>query len=141
MCPKLLNLVTVKKDNNNKHLTFNTNFNIRCSVQMTWSRHPSLVDSNSSICPKLANANKCKGQMIFVYLRFLRPWRKIPMSIPNLQLMTIHLQWSVLYWPSLYDPSNWLKPYTWKIKGSVNQTKSLKARSECIFRRDGYKIG
>ena len=29
----------LKKDNNNKYLTFNTNFNIQRSVQMTWIRH------------------------------------------------------------------------------------------------------
>ena len=31
MCPKLQNSAAVKKDNNNKYLTFNTNFDIRHS--------------------------------------------------------------------------------------------------------------
>ena len=31
-------LFWVKKDNNNKNLTFRTNFNIRRTIQMTWTR-------------------------------------------------------------------------------------------------------
>ena len=37
--PQIVKLITVKKDNNNKYLTFNTNFDIRRSVQMTWTSH------------------------------------------------------------------------------------------------------
>ena len=36
---QIVKLGAVKKDNNNKYLTFNTNFNIWRSVQMTWTRH------------------------------------------------------------------------------------------------------
>ena len=39
MCPKLENSAAVKKDNNNKYLTFNTNFDIQRPVQMTGTRH------------------------------------------------------------------------------------------------------
>ena len=36
------NWAAVKKDSNNKYLTFNTNFDILRSVQMTWTRHKSM---------------------------------------------------------------------------------------------------
>ena len=36
--PQIVKLGRSKKDNN-KYLTFNTNFNIQHSVQMTWTRH------------------------------------------------------------------------------------------------------
>ena len=33
--PQIVKLAAIKKDNNNKYLVFNTNFDIRRSVQMT----------------------------------------------------------------------------------------------------------
>ena len=44
--------IAVKKDNNNKYLTFNTNFDIRRSVQMTWTRHTKSTHLRIHIRPK-----------------------------------------------------------------------------------------
>ena len=37
--PQIIKLTAVKKDNNNKYLAFNTNFDIQRPVQKSWTKH------------------------------------------------------------------------------------------------------
>ena len=63
-------MAVVKEDKNNKYLTFNTNFDIQCSVQMTWTRH--------------------KFQMWFPYLDIIWGLRKIFFSDTLYSNTSIH---------------------------------------------------
>ena len=44
--PQAVKSIAIKKDNNNKYLTFNSNFNILRFVQTTWTGHNLFIRSN-----------------------------------------------------------------------------------------------